>query len=337
MAKIKLYGHVGQWYEISHKAVSQVLSGLTDKVLDVHVHTPGGEVFEGWLIFNLFQQAAADGLQINFYVDGIAASMGSFLIQAGHKVYMAENSMLMVHAPSGGAWGNASKMKEAHDLLTKIQTLMVKEYQRRSQADPKTVSKWMEGDNWFTPEEALKAGLIDGVVPAVATRRMEVKDLEPRQAYEAYALALNTDVNMDKIITALGLDPTADQDQAVIKITALTTALQNAQTALETQKQKHTTELAAALVDAAVAANKIAPGDKDKYLKLAAADYETTRSLLTDMKPITSISSQLQGQSQATDLAAEWDRLHKSGELEGIRNSNPARYQELFKAKYPQA
>lgn len=343
--EIKLYGEVNRWGDVSHENLSRELKGYEGDIA-IRVHSPGGSVFEGWAIFNLLQLYAQKGFKITFYVDGIAASMMSFIIQAGHEIYASENSMLMVHAPSGYASGQAKQIQDAANLLKKIGGMMEKEYQRRSAADKKEVASWMEGDNWFTPEEALKAGLIDGIVPAVATRKME-KSLSPQQAYEAYSACMThteskPQIKMKEVTKFIGLPEAASESDVLAQIKSVYDLLEKekaratkAENDLATFQANFAKEKAIALVAGAIQANKVAPGDKEKFEKLAQADYETTQSLLDTLKPVQSVSSQIQPKSEDSDLAAEWDELHKSGKLEALKNSNPERYKALFAARYP--
>lgn len=349
--EIKLYGEVSSWGDVSHRNLARQLEGCEGQNIIIRVHSPGGSVFEGWAMFNLLQAFAQKGSKITFYVDGIAASMMSFIIQAGHEIYAAENSLIMIHAPSGYAQGQWKQVQEAATLLKKVGGMMQKEYQRRSNAAEREVATWMEGDNWFTPEEAMKAGLIDGIVPAVATRKME-KSLSPQQAYEAYSACMSmptqnvqstTQIRMKEVISFIGLPEGATEPEVLAQVKAVYDLLEKekarakkAEEDLATLSASLKTEKATALVEGAIQANKIAPGDKDKFQKLAEADYDTTKSLLDTMKPVQSISAQLQSGGGEEDKAAEWDKLHQSGKLEALKQSNPTRYQELYEARFPQ-
>lgn len=345
--KIKLYGEVYQWGQVSHRNLVEALKDAGPEV-HIHVHSPGGEVFEGYAIFNLLQSLAREGTKIIFYVDGIAASMASFIIQAGHEIWAAENSMLMLHAPSGGAFGGWRRLKDGAELLQKIEGLMVKEYARRSGQTEKKAQEWMIGDNWMTPEEALKAGLIDGIVPAVATRKME-KDLTPAQAYEAFMTCLplaqvDTLLIPESAMETKTQTPAAVEDLTAMKATitqlveekkSLATELAKANEELVKVKQEAATAAATALVDGAVQAGRIAPGDKDKFVKLAAADYDTTKAIIDTLTPVKSVVDQISANSSKSDLAKQWDEAYHAGTLESIKEEKPELFKAMKEAKFP--
>ncbi len=66
--------------------------------IDLHINSPGGDVFEGIAIFNALKN---HGAAITVYVDGVAASMASLIAMAGDTVIMPENAFMMIHKPWG--------------------------------------------------------------------------------------------------------------------------------------------------------------------------------------------------------------------------------------------
>lgn len=137
---------------------------------------------------------------------------------------------------------------------------------------------------------------------------------------------------MKAVIAHLGLADDATEAAALNKIRETEAALQKAQKDLADFKRQAAANQATALVDGAVAANKIAPGDKDKYVKLATADYDTTKELIDALNPLLSVASQVQDNSE--DLAAAWDEAHEKGKLEAIKAKNPERYAAMHQARW---
>ena len=97
---------------------------------------------------------------------GQASSMGSFLLSAGEKGkrYSLPNSRIMVHQPSAGFQGQATDIqihaKEILSLKTRLNTI----YSKHTGKSVDEISKALERDNFMTPDEAKKFGLIDSVV-----------------------------------------------------------------------------------------------------------------------------------------------------------------------------
>lgn len=110
-ACILLYGEIGEYDRVRSGDIARELieAESVSKRIDVRINSIGGEIFTGMAIFNAFRQSAAD---ITIYIDGVAASMGSVVAACGKPVKMSRYARLMVHSPSGGAYGNADEMEK---------------------------------------------------------------------------------------------------------------------------------------------------------------------------------------------------------------------------------
>ena len=97
---------------------------------------------------------------------GQACSMGSLLLTAGEPGlrFALPNSRIMIHQPSGGFRGQATDIeihaKEILSLKRRLNNLYVK----HTKKPLATVEKNMERDNFMSPDEALKFGLIDKII-----------------------------------------------------------------------------------------------------------------------------------------------------------------------------
>src|SRR6266702_815108 len=81
--------------------------------LEVHLNSPGGEVFDGIAIYNVLL-ARHD---VTIMIDGLAASIASVIAMAGNPVLVARNAQMMVHDGFGMAIGNAQDMRDLAELL----------------------------------------------------------------------------------------------------------------------------------------------------------------------------------------------------------------------------
>lgn len=121
-AEISIYEEIGG-FGITAKKFAEDLKALGDvSHIDLRIHSPGGDVFEGIAIYNLLRNHPAE---ITVYIDGVAASMASVVAMAGDRVVMPENAMMMIHKPWGISGGNAGDMRDYADLLDKVETVLV--------------------------------------------------------------------------------------------------------------------------------------------------------------------------------------------------------------------
>ncbi|HBB9192092.1 TPA: Clp protease ClpP, partial [Escherichia coli] len=113
-ADIFIYEEIGG-FGVTAKQFAEDLKALGDvSHINLRIHSPGGDVFEGIAIYNLLRNHPAD---ITVYIDGVAASMASVVAMAGDRVVMPENAMMMIHKPWGISGGNAGDMRDYADLL----------------------------------------------------------------------------------------------------------------------------------------------------------------------------------------------------------------------------
>ena len=129
----------------------------------MHVDSPGGSVKSGLSMVDTMNYIASDVMTIN---TGMAASMGSILLGNGEKGkrFSLPNSKVMLHQVSAGAQGHVEDMKISLEQAVKYNdTLftMLGEYCGKTKAQ---VIKDCNRDNWLDAKEALKYGIIDGVI-----------------------------------------------------------------------------------------------------------------------------------------------------------------------------
>ena len=134
-----------------------------DTKITMHVDSPGGSVKSGLSMVDVMNYIGSDVSTIN---TGMAASMGSILLGNGEKGqrFSLKHSKVMLHQVSSGAQGHVEDIKislaEAVKYNEELFT-MLGEYTGKSKAQ---VLKDCGRDNWLTADEALKYGIIDGII-----------------------------------------------------------------------------------------------------------------------------------------------------------------------------
>ena len=158
-ADLYLYGEVGGFGANASEFIS-TLAELKGAHINLHIHSPGGSVFEGHAIFNALKNHPGG---ITTYIDGIAASMASVIAMAGSPVKIASNGFLMIHNPWSQAAGDSADMRKEADVLDKLKESLVKIYADKSGMKPADISAAMDAETWFDAEEAVAFGLADEV------------------------------------------------------------------------------------------------------------------------------------------------------------------------------
>lgn len=163
-ADVYLYDAIGGWMGISAEQFSKDLAAVTAPTVNLHINSPGGDVFDGTAIYNAIQNHDAD---VIVHVDGVAASIASIIALAGKEVVMGEGSYFMIHNPWGMAVGNSSEMRQTADLLDKVGGQLAAIYVRQTGMALGDVTAAMDAETWYTAEEAVENGFATSVaVPA---------------------------------------------------------------------------------------------------------------------------------------------------------------------------
>jgi len=170
-AEISIYADIGMWGITAEQFKKEFQSlGEVDSI-DVRINSYGGEVFDGFAIYNLLKDSKAE---INVIIDGIAASIASVIAMAGKTIKMHANAMLMIHNPAVCMCGEANDLRKEADVLDKLKKSAVEAYQTHAKdLSEKDISDLMDETTYMTAEEAKEWGFIDEVIEAVEVEEPE--------------------------------------------------------------------------------------------------------------------------------------------------------------------
>ena len=138
-----------------------------DKDISFYINSPGGSVSAGLAIYDTMQFIKPD---VSTLCNGIAASMGAFLLAAGAKGkrFSLPNSRIMIHQPSGGAQGQATDIEiQAREILYlrgRINTIL----SGHTGKSVEQLAKDTDRDNFMSADDAVEYGLIDKVMASRA-------------------------------------------------------------------------------------------------------------------------------------------------------------------------
>ncbi len=134
-----------------------------DKDVYLYINSPGGSVSAGLAIYDTMQYLKCE---VSTICVGLAASMGAFLLAAGAKGKRRAlpNSEIMIHQPSGGAYGQASDVKIHADHIIRTRKKLNEILAARTGKPIEVIAEATERDNFLSAEEALEFGLIDEIV-----------------------------------------------------------------------------------------------------------------------------------------------------------------------------
>ena len=167
-ASVYIYEQIGEdWWTgggVQAKNLVKELAALSATDIDLHINSPGGDVFDGAAIYNAFVNHPA---RITTYIDGEAASIASVIALAGDKIVMAENALFMIHNPTSGARGDARALRKMADLLDLVKGTIVTTYMKKTNMTEPEVMAAMDDETWMNADEAVAFGFVDEVAGKV--------------------------------------------------------------------------------------------------------------------------------------------------------------------------
>jgi ATP-dependent protease ClpP protease subunit len=160
-AEIRIYDSIG-WWGVTAKDFAAELDKVEADEIVLRINSSGGDVFDGFAIYNLLRDHPAT---VRTIVDGFAASIASIIALAGDVVEVHEASVVMIHDPWGVGIGNAAELRQLADVLDKtIAAPMAKIYAGRMDKTVDEIRDLMESETWYTGEEAVESGFASRLI-----------------------------------------------------------------------------------------------------------------------------------------------------------------------------
>ena len=141
-----------------------------DKDIDVYINTPGGSVTSGLAIYDTMQFIKPD---VNTYCVGQATSMGAILLCAGAKKkrFALPHARIMIHQPWGGVQGQAADISIQANEILRLRTRLEEILAKHTGQDLDKIKKDSDRDFFMSADEALKYGIVDEVITAIAKNK----------------------------------------------------------------------------------------------------------------------------------------------------------------------
>lgn len=133
--------------------------------INIFVNSPGGNIWEGARMLTALEDRIAQGGNITLIVDGLCASAATFLLTAnGLSSRLITNfSEIMIHGVWVCAMGNAKELREIADALETTDENYARLFANiMNDTSEEEVRELMDAETWFTSQEAVDIGLVDG-------------------------------------------------------------------------------------------------------------------------------------------------------------------------------
>lgn len=132
------------------------------KDIYLYINSPGGSVTAGLSIIDTMQHIKPDVATVCV---GMAASMGSLILSQGAKGkrFILPNAEVMIHQPSGGAYGQASDIDITAKHILKTRDKLNKMLAKATSQKITKIEQDVDRDFFMDAEEAKTYGIVDKI------------------------------------------------------------------------------------------------------------------------------------------------------------------------------
>jgi ATP-dependent Clp endopeptidase proteolytic subunit ClpP len=328
--------------------------------IKVRINSGGGSVLDGFAIFTAIYNSP---MNVNTYVDGIAASMAGVIAMAGKKRYMVDFGKIMVHDPHVGRKPDEKEM----EVLRSLKQSLVSIFANNTKLSTKEIDQMMAVETWLNSDQAVEYGMIDEVY--TTKRKIQKKKLATASIDEIIEMACavhgynkNENENeMELIKNHFGLAVESTENEildAVKNLENKVSEFQNANAELNETINSLTetkndllnqvenaadsikdleNKIAELKVDQAIASGKLDATKRDELVEIAQNNTELFETMLNAFKkPVVKISNligtQIENGREKWNIR-DWEKNDPQG-LKKMKNENVEQYNALFNAYY---
>ena len=167
-AELWIYEEIGEnfWGEgVTAKQFVKDLTALDVETIDLHINSPGGNVFDGLAIFNALRAHPAT---VNSYIDGLAASIATVVALAGEHVSMAANALFVIHKSFGIMMGDSDEAHDFGSLLEDIDATLTATYSAKTGMSQDAALAMLKPETRMTAPRARDLGFVDEITGSMA-------------------------------------------------------------------------------------------------------------------------------------------------------------------------
>ena len=168
-----------EWGEVNIKGVTQQIQDNIDaEKLIVHIHSPGGDVDEGFGIHDILVAHGKDkNIEIETRIEGLCASIATVIALAGSVRKCTENSDGMIHNPWMDTVGDADELQKSADQLKAIEKKILDFYVAKTGGNREAISAMMKEETWLSAQQLKDLGFVTDIITTIkAVAKFKLKN-----------------------------------------------------------------------------------------------------------------------------------------------------------------
>jgi ATP-dependent Clp protease protease subunit len=160
---IYIFGEIGS--ENTLQSVAKQTKGTQpEDTLIVHIHSQGGDVTEG---FAIYDHLLSFNAKVETRIEGLCASIATIIAMSGSVRKMTENSTFFIHNPWTMISGDANELIDVAEELKSVENKIATFYSKKTGKAMDMMKGLMNQAKDITPDEAYKLGFITQIVKPV--------------------------------------------------------------------------------------------------------------------------------------------------------------------------
>ena len=144
----------------SPKKISDALRDAGGEDVEIHINSPGGDVFAGSEIYTLLRGYSG---KVKIKILGIAASAASVIAQAGESE-ISPTGMFMIHNVKTWSSGDYRDMEYTAEALRAANESIINAYVAKTGMTQEELQGLMDRETYMTAAQAVEYGFIDKVM-----------------------------------------------------------------------------------------------------------------------------------------------------------------------------
>jgi ATP-dependent Clp endopeptidase proteolytic subunit ClpP len=181
---IYIYSQIGQG-GVTAESIRKKLNNSFENVI-VHINSPGGEVYEGYTIYNILRNS---GKKITVVIEGLCASIATLIACAGDRIKMSPTAEFMIHNPMVGIEGDSDDLRKVADQLDNIKKTIIAAYKKKTNKSEEELWKMMDKETFLSASQAKDFGFVDEIdEPLKMVAYLDITKLKSEKTMEQKVL-----------------------------------------------------------------------------------------------------------------------------------------------------
>ena len=137
---------------------------MSNDVIKLCIRSDGGDVYAGFAAMDYIRTLTSKGITIETIAYGFCASAATFLLLAGSKRIMGENSYVLIHQMSTEIWGTYGDLRNEMRENKKLMKHFRRVYSSKTEIPEELLDKLMTRDVLLSANKCLRYHIVDELI-----------------------------------------------------------------------------------------------------------------------------------------------------------------------------